>query len=264
MEIWKAIIGYEGFYEISNKGRVRSLDRTVYFRNNKGKRKYIGKIIKPKYRNGYQFVNLYKNKHCKTCSVHRLVALHFIPNPNNYELINHKDGIKSNNKVENLEWCDYAYNYKHAIENRLTTININGLLKHNDLNKKNVVCIKDNKIIQCSDCSRSMAKWFIEQSLITTATFDSIARAVRKHSDLNKTYHRYNFIRTTKDIDIKNQIIIRNEKQVIKILPTSKECATWLLKHKLIDNVSIDTAARNIRKSINNKKYKNYYFQKLQ
>ena len=264
MEIWKPIVGYEGFYEISNKGRVRSLDRVIYFRNNKGKRKYLGKILKPKYRNGYQFINLNKNKKCQTFSIHRLVALHFIPNPNNYKLVNHKDGIKSNNNIENLEWCDYSYNLKHARENNLTTINVDGLIRYNNENKKEVACIKDNKIIKISDCSRSMAKWLIDQSIIINATFKSIARAVRKYSDLNKKYHGYYFIHTN-NANIQNQILIRDEKQVIKILSTSKECAIWLIKNNLIKNVSINTAARSIRKCINkSKKYSNFYFQRLQ
>lgn len=111
-EIWKPIVGYEGRYEVSNKGRVRSLN----FRNT-GKFG-IRRLFQDS--NGYPILALYDGKSHKRERVHRLVARAFIPNPNNYPEINHKDENKSNNHVDNLEWCTSKYNtnYGTSIERR--------------------------------------------------------------------------------------------------------------------------------------------------
>lgn len=101
-EIWKDIKGFEGLYQISNLGRVKSL------KNNK--------ILK-NMTNEYYFVGLYKNKIKKYMKIHRLVAQAFIPNPNNYSCINHKDENKFNNNVNNLEWCSKKYNCNYGSRN---------------------------------------------------------------------------------------------------------------------------------------------------
>lgn len=109
-EEWRAVAGYEGLYEVSNLGRVRSLDRVVI--NKLGQRRHIkGQIIKviPK-ENGYLHINVWENRKPIHKYVHRLVAEAFIPNPNNYPVVNHKDEDKTNNRVDNLEWCTQQYN----------------------------------------------------------------------------------------------------------------------------------------------------------
>lgn len=102
MEIWKDIEGYEGMYQISNLGRVKSL---------KMKKEHNEYLLKPfKSKNGYLRVSLSKSNKFKQPLIHRLVAIHFLDNPNNYPEVNHKDENKLNNCVDNLEWCDRKYN----------------------------------------------------------------------------------------------------------------------------------------------------------
>lgn len=121
VEIWKPIMGYEGLYEVSNLGRVRSLDRYVPHRI-KGCHQFIkGDIRKTKYNNsGYEIITLSKDGKEKTMLVHRLVAQAFIPNPENLPEVNHKDEDVKNNILENLEWCDRIYNlhYGTAMQRR--------------------------------------------------------------------------------------------------------------------------------------------------
>lgn len=116
-EIWKDIKNFEGYYQVSNLGRVRSLDRIIVY-NNGRKHIHKGKILnlKPK-KTGYIDVYLQKQFDSKNFLLHRLVAEAFIPNPNNYPIINHKDENPSNNCVDNLEWCTYEYNNNYGSRN---------------------------------------------------------------------------------------------------------------------------------------------------
>ena len=115
-EYWKDKKDYEGHYQVSNWGRVKSI---------KFGKERILKLTKDK--DGYFFVNLYKNNKSKTFKVHRLVAEAFLPNTDNLPLINHKDEDKSNNIVSNLEWCDVKYNTNYGTRNkRIGKSNTNG------------------------------------------------------------------------------------------------------------------------------------------
>lgn len=109
-EIWKDIEGYSGLYQISNLGRVKSLGR-------RGKGCSLeDRILKHNInRNGYHLINLKDVNHiAKWYSVHRLVVIHFIPNPDNLPIINHRDEDPSNNCVDNLEWCTTQYNNSYG------------------------------------------------------------------------------------------------------------------------------------------------------
>ena len=106
-EIWKDIEGYEGIYQVSNIGRVKRL---------KGFCRKEEKIISFYLNKGYRAVNLYRNNKLKAMPIHRLVALSFIENTHNKPQVNHIDGVKINNCVENLEWNTRSENIKHAYE----------------------------------------------------------------------------------------------------------------------------------------------------
>lgn len=116
MEHWKDIRGYEGTYQVSDAGRIKSIGRVKYCGKNVVNGAYYKeKILKGNPgRFGYLRVNLWKNNRCKMHKIHQIVAKHFIPNTNNLSDINHKDGIKSNNAVSNLEWMNRSDNLKHA------------------------------------------------------------------------------------------------------------------------------------------------------
>lgn len=115
-EVWKDIDGYDGYYQVSNMGRVRSVDRIVNGRWGDTFRKGI--VLKQKTNNkGYKMVDLHKDGKPKTYQVHRLVAESFIPNPNNNPIINHKDENKLNNHVDNLEFCTQSYNINYGTRN---------------------------------------------------------------------------------------------------------------------------------------------------
>ena len=121
-EIWKPIIGYEGIYEVSNLGSVRSVDRYLDCKiKNVNKHLWKGRIIsQQKRKDGRLTVALYSHSKRKRMLVHRVVAEAFIPNPNNYPCINHKDENPANNKVENLEWCTQKENIHHAFKTGLS------------------------------------------------------------------------------------------------------------------------------------------------
>ena len=114
IEEWRPIEGYEGLYEVSNTGRVRSLD--MYVKSRYGNyRLHKGKVLSPaKDTNGYLTVILSCNGKHNSIRVHRLVAKTFISNPDNLIEVNHKDEDKTNNSVENLEWCDRKYNINYG------------------------------------------------------------------------------------------------------------------------------------------------------
>ena len=112
-EVWKDIYCYEGQYQVSDIGNVRSVDRI----DSRG-RKLRGLILKPICeKDGYLTVNIYKNGIRKNKKIHRLVAEAFIPNPNGLPQVNHIDEVKDNNNVDNLEWCTSKYNNSHGTRN---------------------------------------------------------------------------------------------------------------------------------------------------
>lgn len=132
MEIWKDVVGFERAYQVSSLGRIKSKIRKSVVKE---------KILKPfKNNNGYECVDLWNNNHKKKL-VHRLVAEAFIPNPECKLFINHIDGDKTNNKVENLEWCTHSENILHSFR-VLGHRTVKGMV----MNNKPVKCLDTGEI----------------------------------------------------------------------------------------------------------------------
>lgn len=116
VEIWKDVLGYEGLYKISNLGNVLSCRKkhgNYFWKEFKMATHFDG--------SGYRFVVLQKEKEKKQPKLHRLIAEHFIPNSNNYPIVNHINGIKSDNSIENLEWCTQSQNILHSFKNGMSS-----------------------------------------------------------------------------------------------------------------------------------------------
>lgn len=130
---WRDIPGYEGIYEASDTGQIRSKDGKVTHSVRHGKRVWKGRILKQKVsKDNTCRVALYKDKKVKTCLVHRLVAMTFIPKPDGKEYINHIDGSRLNNAVTNLEWCDHKENNNHAFDTGLISTGKKVILVHKE------------------------------------------------------------------------------------------------------------------------------------
>lgn len=142
MEEWKDVNGYEGYYMISSLGRVKSLDRIIDHKNPLTGETITrkGKLLKNKIHFGYAIINLCVHDKRKKLRVHRLVGEAFIDNPNNKPYINHKNGIKSDNRVYNLEWVTGSENNIHAFKNGLSEAP----------NKKRIRCIETQEIFESS------------------------------------------------------------------------------------------------------------------
>lgn len=160
-EVWKPIKGFEDKYEVSNFGRVRN--------------KTTNHIYKMTNQYGDYFsIILYDGVKKKTTRVHRLVAEAFIPNPNNYSCVNHKDMNKQNNCVENLEWCTQSYNSNHAIQNGANTMS--GFNRYN----KNKAHKKYGFIYQFDKNNNFIAKYYspLEASKMTGVCHRNILQVI--------------------------------------------------------------------------------------
>jgi prophage lambdaSa2, HNH endonuclease family protein len=146
-EIWKDIFGYENIYQVSNLGRVRGLKRKTG--NSTGYYIRKGKILKKAMNiHGYEFVILSKNGKRKTITVHRLVAEAFIPNPNHFPCINHKNENRACNIVENLEWCTHKYNSNYGTSQKRKVMAISKPIIQMDLKECEIQTFSSSREIE--------------------------------------------------------------------------------------------------------------------
>lgn len=161
-EEWRDIPGFEGFYQASNTGRIRSLDRIVTRMRRGFEQKYFkaGIVLKSTpTKRGYFRVLICIDPIRIHKTVHQLVALTFIPNPNNLKELNHKNGVKADNQPENLEWCTRRHNIQHAFDTGLNKGSQFGKCGKLHTRSKRVLSIRDTAIIEHE--SRYMcAKYF--------------------------------------------------------------------------------------------------------
>lgn len=167
----KNINGYEGLYMIDNLGNVLSLPK---FQGNRFHNKY--KVLKPKLnKNGYYEVALSKNGVLKSFLLHRLIAIHFLDNKDNLQQVNHKNGVKTDNRLDNLEWATISENTKHAFDNNLNNFKeraLNNLTKINSKTTyKKVILYKDDKEFVFNSVKEASEK--------LNPNKDNITRAIR-------------------------------------------------------------------------------------
>ena len=163
-EIWKDVIGYETLYKISNLGRIYSLTKQSL----KSTRKKS---------NGYIICDLCKNGKVNTKHIHRLVAEAFIPNPNNYLEVNHKDGNKTNNCVNNLEWCSKKQNMEHAVKTGLIKTGVNHPLYGRTLSEETKKKMRENHF----DNSKKINQYDLDGNFIKT--WDSVQSAINYYNN---------------------------------------------------------------------------------
>lgn len=146
METWKDIDGFDGFYQISDKGNFRGKGN----KNGRIDGEWHSKAVKVN-RDGYKFVCMQYNGKTRTTRIHRLVAETFIPNPDNLETVNHIDGDKTNNCVENLEWADRHHQLKHAYDHGLKQAARGTSNCHSKLTDKDVRYIRSHYVKQSKE-----------------------------------------------------------------------------------------------------------------
>ena len=208
---WKPVNNYEGLYEVSETGEVKSLKKLMVNQPN-GEGYWRDEIIlsKTKTTTGYWKVELYKNKKRKSKKVHRLVAKAFIPNPKNKPQINHIDGNPLNNNVENLEWCTSRENIIHSIETGLRQIK---QLNQNEVKKLYIEEEKSlREVADCFDVSVSRIKRELEKMNVETRT-------------ISKALMKYNLT--------KNFIINQLKNKTQKELAEEVGCSPSLISHYL-------------------------------
>lgn len=179
-EIWKDVVGFEGLYQVSNFGNVRSVTRFITRSDGKTylkKRKQLKSFVTNK---GYEYVMLNdfnSKQHLKT--VHRLVAQAFVDNPGNLAVVNHKDENKLNNAATNLEWCTQSYNMTYNQVNRRVSSKLKGRQAHNAVR----VIDESTGVIYSSkqQCAKECKlRWNVLNDMITGKLYEFKGHRIRK------------------------------------------------------------------------------------
>lgn len=204
VELWKDVLGFEGLYMVSNIGRVKSLPRQVNVMVGDGdlKRIFAVKkitnelILSSPLKKGYPCVGLRKNGKTYSKMVHRLVAIAFIPNPENKPQVNHKKGIKTDNRASELEWATAAENNKHAYVELLKQGHWKGSSKNWNVNDgKHVAC---TKIIQKDLNGNLIKEWDSLKEASDSLNIKYLSKAIRNNKDAGGFLWEYNKEENTK------------------------------------------------------------------
>lgn len=182
-EKWVPVKGYEGYYEVSNFGNVRSVDRLCNSKRDGSFKMCKGKVLNQitNYQ-GYKRVNLSVNQNRKTFFVHRLVAIAFVENPDGFNFVNHKDEDKGNNRSENLEWCTCAYNVNYGSRNQNISMH--------KINKRCKAVIGEN--VQTGETIRFLSLGDAQRNGFSKyCIWASINKYPQKHGGTIKTYRGY-------------------------------------------------------------------------
>lgn len=213
-EIWKDIEGYEGLYQISNYGDVKSLDRDVYKSDGVIQHRHERIMSKRENSDGYYMAKLTVDKVTKNIAIHRLVAKAFIPNPDNLPEVNHKDCNRKNNHVDNLEWCSHKYNVHYAIQsgNHISTKDMSGCKNPNYGNHKLHEVYANNKALAVEKLARpgsqngkSVAINLYDCNHTFVRRFDWIGGCAMYLKQLGITHAKVNSIRNNILLAIKKQ-----------------------------------------------------------
>ena len=183
MEIWKPIPGYEGLYEASSMGRVRSVDREVRHK------RYPKKLVKRKSHilknatltNGYKAVCLNKNGKKYRYKLHRIIAMTFIPNPEHLPHVDHANNLRYDNRPENLRWCSIRQNVEWREEK----------LNPGDRSRKNILCKETGQVFRTS---YQAADWVVTKNLTTSTNWKTIAGNIRDACKFgNRTAYKFHW-----------------------------------------------------------------------
>lgn len=193
-EIWKDIKGYEKYYQVSSFGKIKSLDRYVI--DKKGNLRFKkGKVLAlNKDNDGYLHIRLHKNGESHIYTVHKIVATHFIEQPDDFDVvkyeINHKDNNRENNNYDNLEWVTHADNIRHSVKQG-TAYCINGLGKHSvrkiKMYDKNMFFVKEFDSV--TDC----AKYLIDNKISKAKSVNQLTCNISRFVDKEKLYIEHYF-----------------------------------------------------------------------
>lgn len=190
-EMWKPIKGFEGKYDISNMGRVKSLKRTILRKDGKYMTFPERLIALGLDTAGYPMANLWKNNRLYRRLVHRLVATAFIPNPNHFPVVNHKDFNPKNSRVENLEWCTQLANIKYSKSHNRTVSRKNTPEWYKNVKKK-AIKLRGQPVVGINVHTGNIIK-FKSQSLCTDFGFcqSCISKCCQHKQYIHKGYKWY-------------------------------------------------------------------------
>ena len=212
-EVWKDIEGYEGVYQVSTCGNIKSLAKP---RKNGNSRCYIQKekLLKQSFTStGYKKVELYKDGKRKSFKVHRLVAIAFIPNPDNKPEVNHIDGNKINNNIDNLEWVTSSENTIHAYETGLSP------------NKKELDEIRIIELYNKGTSKEEISRMFDVSNVVIARILKENGIRLRTKSEAYDKYH-------LDELDLNELLKTRTQKQLAEELGCSQSLISKKINNK--------------------------------